>query len=309
MRVYIVKGSDIYDVTQSAGAIQWKYELDTLAGTLSVSVASELFGVGDAVILKYEGREIYRGIIVSESGKQVKDFTCMDLGWYLNKNELIKQFNKSTVYDACVHLVNMYGIPLELPDKLKTATISKLYKDVAVGDILRDLLDHATKTTNNRYYMRMFGGVLAIRDFWRDPITVKGIGKDYDLGKTIENMSNKVVIVSNEEKNKRVYAEAKDDASIKKFGQLQTIESVEAEDLSKARNIAKNKLKELNKIEENFSFSCEGNFDIVAGRRVVIEDGELKGMYLVREVTHNYKNDRNYRCDLVVERWENFVGE
>lgn len=307
MNLYVVKSGTTYDVTKAVSNLNWRYELDTLAGEMSFSITGGDFGVGDIIIMKSKERELYRGVIVSESGKHTKDYTCMDLGWYLNKNEVIVQFKKSTVYDAILHLTGKFSIPTELPAALKKITVTKVYKDVGVGDILKDLLETATKVTNHRYYMRMYGGVLAIRTFWRDPIAIYGVGVDYSLGKSIENMSNKIVIVSNEEKSTRVYAEAKDDASIKKFGLLQTIETVEAEDKSKARNIAKNKLKELNKVTEDISITCIGNFDIVAGRRVTIHNEELKDTYLVKEVTHNYTNDRNYFCNLTLERWDTFV--
>lgn len=307
MNVYIIKDGVTYDATKAASGISWRYELDTLAGELSISITGGNFTVGDIVILKEKNNEIFRGVIVTESGKNTKDYTCMDFGWYLNKNEIIVQFNKSTVYDAILHLTNKYGIPTELPAELKKITFTKIYKDVYVGDILKDLLEIATAKTNTKYYMRMFGGVLAIRTYWRDPIEVYGVGVDYSLGKSIEDMFNKVVVVSNEEKNNRVYAEVQDASSIKKYGLLQTIESVEADDLSKARNIAKNKLKELNRITEDISISCLGNYNIVSGRRIIIHNEELKGTYLVKEVTHNYTNDRNYFCDLTLERWDNFV--
>ncbi|MDF2612775.1 MAG: hypothetical protein K0S71_561 [Clostridia bacterium] len=303
MNIYIIKGSDIYDVTKLSSGISWSYDLDTLAATLSVSVSSGIFGVGDKIILKHGSREVYRGVIVGESGRHTKGFSCMDLGWYLNKNEVIVQFKKSTVYDAIIHLCNKFSIPVELPANLKIVKVTKIYKDVGVGDILKELLEMATLTTNNKYYMRMFGKVLAVRTFHREPIKISGVGLDYSLGRSIEDMSNKIIIVSSEENNKRVFAEAKDDKSIKNFGLLQTIESAEAEDVSKAKNIAKLKLKELNKITEDISFPCLGNFDIVAGRRVIVSNPELKGEYLVKGVTHNYKNDNNYFCDLTVERW------
>lgn len=307
MNLYIIQNGNTYDVTKAASGLTWRYELETLAAELSFGVTGGGFAVGSVVIMKEKNREIFRGVIVTESGKDTVEYTCMDLGWYLNKNEVIVQFKKSTIYDAVLHLTKKFNIPTELPTSLKKATITKLYKDVGVGDILKELLETATAKTNTRYYMKMYGGVLAIRTYQRDPIPIYGVGVDYTLGRSIENMSNKVVIVSNEEKSSKVYAEAKDDASIKKYGLLQTIETVDAEDVSKARNIAKNKLKELNRITEDISVSCIGNYDIVAGRRVTIDNEELKGDFVVKEVTHTYANDRNYFCELTLERWETFV--
>lgn len=307
MNLYIIQNGNTYDVTKAASGLTWRYELETLAAELSFGVTGGGFAVGSVVIMKEKNREIFRGVIVTESGKDTVEYTCMDLGWYLNKNEVIVQFKKSTIYDAVLHLTKKFNIPTELPTSLKKATITKLYKDVGVGDILKELLETATAKTNTRYYMRMYGGVLAIRTYQREPISIYGVGVDYTLGRSIENMSNKVVIVSSEEKSSKVYAEVKDDASIKKYGLLQTIETVDAEDVSKARNIAKNKLKELNRITEDISVSCIGNYDIVAGRRVTIDNEELKGDFVVKEVTHTYTNDRNYFCELTLERWETFV--
>ena len=308
IRIYIIKNDEIFDVSGLASDISWKYDIDGIAGELTFSLVSAEFGTGNVVVLKDKNKEVFRGIIVSEEGKEQKSFTCLDFGWYLSKNEIIVQFKDITVYQAVLHVMNKFGIPTELPDNLKNVKVTKIYKDVTVADILRDLLDFATLTTNNRYYMRMFSGVLAIRTYHRETIPIYGVGVDYSYGKSIENMYNKVLVVANEEESQVVYAELDDKESIKKYGMLQLIETAEADDMSQAKNLAKNKLKEVNKIEENLSLNCIGNYDLVPGRKVSIENLELKDTYVIKDVTHVYNSEEDYFCDLTLERWSTFVN-
>lgn len=302
MKIFIqtADGSN-WDVTSVAGNIGWRYELEALAGEFNFSVKSNQFGVGDKVLVKSKNYIVFQGMIVSESGKHTKDFTCLDFGFNLNKNEIIVQFNKVSVKQAIIQMCHKLNIDVEIPDI--ATKVTKLYKDQPVSDIIKDLLSIATLETNNKYYMRVFGKVLAIRTFHREPIEVFNISTDYSLDKSIENLYNQVVIVGDGEKETRTVATEKDAVSIKRYGTLQLIETVSKEEKSKANNMAKNKLKEVNKIEQNFSITCDGNYHLVSGRIARIKHPELKGDYLIKEVTHEYKNPDNYRCSLTLERW------
>lgn len=302
MKIFIqTQDGKMWDVTGASSNVTWRYELETLAGEFNLTVSDSRFTVGDKILVKENGLEIFKGMVVRESGKHQKDLVCMDFGFNLNKNELIIQFNNISVKQAIIQLCGKFGLMVEIPDI--PTKIKKIYKDEPVSDIIKDLLSIATLETNNKYYMRVFGDVLAIRTYHREPIEVFNIGSEYTLESSVENLFNKVMIVGDGEKSTRIVATVEDAESIKRFGLLQTIETVSEEEQAKASNMAKNKLKDANKIEKNFSITCDGNYHLVSGRIARIKHEELKGDYLIKEVTHTYVNENNYRCNLTLERW------
>ena len=77
---------------------------------------------------------------------------------------------------------------------------------------------------------------------------------------------------------------------------------MDSKDIAQARNIAKNKLAELNKIAEDTSIELLGSDAVRAGRILEITEPitGLSGKYLVKECTHTYKN-RIHKMSLTVE--------
>jgi len=92
-----------------------------------------------------------------------------------------------------------------------------------------------------------------------------------------------------------------DDNNISKFGLLQEIETVEDKDISLARNIANNRLKELNRVNEDISIKLLGDDTVRAGRIINIDNDMFKmnGQYLVKDCTHSYHN-RVHTMDLTL---------
>ena len=73
-------------------------------------------------------------------------------------------------------------------------------------------------------------------------------------------MKNKILVVSNEQDEAEILATAQDEGNIKKYGCLQEVINVSPdEDEAKTRNIAKTKLKELNKVFKTANFQGFGN--------------------------------------------------
>ncbi len=67
--------------------------------------------------------------------------------------------------------------------------------------------------------------------------------------------------------------------------------------------IAQNKLKELNKVNEDISITVLGDDNVRAGRILEIDNDifKLKGQYLVKDCTHMYQN-RTHTMDLTLEK-------
>ena len=115
------------------------------------------------------------------------------------------------------------------------------------------------------------------------------VGADVALNSSIEALSNKVIVVSNEEDNTSIVASAEDRNSINKIGLLQLVESVEADNIAQAQNIANNTLKENNKPKRETTLNLlmlDGANTIKSNRLIELNVGKLKGWYKIKSASH-----------------------
>jgi len=271
--LFLIKGKDVFDITQLIGNLNWKDNIDTLGMELTFDLANNDekyvpkidINMKEHILLKNSnGKEIFRGKIVDENinGRLSKSYISYDYSFYLNKSKVIKQFNGIKASEAIKQLCNMLNVPIGNIVDIKTL-INKIYKDKTISEIIKDILDQATKELKKRHRLEMREGKLYIEKYEDLIINPKlqlfaqpdvrltdVIGSNISRNRSIEELKNSILIASGNEKSSRIIVTAKDEQSIKDFGLLQEVESVEDKDIAQARNIANNKLKELNRIEQ-----------------------------------------------------------
>lgn len=324
-RMIAISNNQKTDITEFVGEFSWGDSIDTLGMKLSFSVVQnhrdkflnqmKRLDLGDGIVLLNNNKERFQGVIVSDDiGEFDRSFTCFDFAFWLNKSTLIKQFNKVSSEKAIKSMCEELKIPVEV--KGMKGTINKIYKDKVVSDIIKDIIDEAEKNSGQKFRMEMRGGKLIIEPYanlivraeyqlsentgkFDATLTIGSISKSRSIG----NMINSVVITSSDEKSTRVVAKAESKENIKRFGLLQSVESVDDKDKAKAQNIAKNKLKELNRIEEDISMEVLGSDELRAGRILELnnQEYELRGKFLIKDCEHSYKNGV-HRCNINVER-------
>jgi len=313
------------NITRMCGNLSWRDSIDTLGMELNVSVARnienrymmnyDLVEIGDKIMLLNNTNEIFRGIIVDlETERYRKSITAFDYAFYLNQSRTIIQFNKAKADDAIKQLCSKFNVPIGNITSIPI-TITKIYKNDTIADIIRDILKQATDSTGTKYRLEMRAGKLYIEKYTDLIITprfkpapnIAAFNPLWAIGnisktESIADMRNSVLITSNNEKSSRVVAEARDDNNIAKFGWLQVVESVDDKDMAQARNIAQNKLRELNRIRKDISITLLGDDNVRAGRILEIDNDmfNLKGQYLVKDCTHMYQN-RIHTIDLTLE--------
>lgn len=310
--VYIIKEEDRYDITDIVGDMSWGNSIDTLSTEFSFSVGRSNYDrymtsidieCGDQILVTNKDEQTFFGIITNK-GKSYGSysFSCYDFGFYLNKSETVIQFKKTTVSDAIKQLCSRFDIEVNTPNIL--TQISKLYADTVVSDIINDLLIQVKDETGNKYNFEMHGdklyvyeyGSLVIKAVYRPVIAefdaTNRIGSDYSYSESIEDMKNKIIITSDNGKGMSAVAEKQDSDSICRYGLLQVVESVDDKDIAQARNIAKNKLKDVNRITRDISFTMLGDDRVRAGRVINVDNEHigLKGQYLITEADHTYSN-------------------
>lgn len=330
-KVTILKDETQFDITEMIGNLSWTDNLDTLGVSLTFNKAysdeqymqkyDSMIDVGDKITLTNNGASVFQGIVTDESinGKFGRSYTAYDYMFYFNKSKLKPtQIKKQTASNSIADLCNQLNIPVYQICSISTV-VKAIYKYKTFAEILKDILEKATQELGERYKAEMYQGKLYIEELSKlqiqttyqlaeniAPFNPTNAISNVSKTRSIVDMSNSVIVTSSEESNTSVLATVSDSESVGKYGLLQTNISVDNKNLPQASNIAKNKLKELNRIIEDVSIDMLGDDSVKSGRIIEIIEPitKLLGKYLVTGVTHNYSNSI-HTMSLNLERWSN----
>ena len=307
----IIKDKDVSDII---GNLTWRDTVDTLGVEvdfeLPINRYDEKFEflyditLGDPIqILNAKGEVLVQAIIVSETPNgKITSFTAYDMAWYLNKSTVIKQFKKMIGNDCVKSLCKEIGIDVEVSG-LDTK-IDKIYKDKAVSEVIKDIIEQCSQFNSKKFFIEFDKNKLIVSPYKK--IKVFGtfeIQKDkfinineniggVSLSKSIVDMKNSVLVITENKGAIRTIGEEQDSKSIEKYGKLQEVVTLDEKEFSKANLVAKNELKKLNRITEDFSIDVLGDDNVKSGRVIDIDLPlfNLKGEYLIKESNHTISN-------------------
>lgn len=192
--------------------------------------------------------------------------------------------------NAIRNMCSKFRIPCQIcsiPTKIK-----KIYPDMPVKDIFKDILKIAGREQDKEYFMEVDCGKLVIDEKSKIKISADFLmSDDTTLTRSIEDLKNSVRIVSSD--GAKLYGSAKNDKSIKRFGLLQVVESIDDDKKNKALVRAENRLKKLNR--ETYSIPVKlyvkrGAWDIKVNRLIKVELPNGKGWYKVRSLMHTVED-------------------
>lgn len=313
MKLTLIKEGRSIEMTKYTGNYSRCDNIDSLGMEFSFDLAAnyqekywpkELPEVGDKLIFENNEQNVFEGIITDESknGFFSRNYKAYDYGFYLNKNEVIAQFNGMAGDAAIKKLCGDFNIPIGNIASIPTA-IKKIYSGEVLSDCIRDILNQATDDSGQQYRLEVREGKLFIEKYTDLIVEAKYqpasniasfnatvVPADVSGGKSMAEMKNIIKIVSSSEKDALVVAEARDDKGIGKFGMLQKVEFVDDKNSAQAGNIAKNQLAELNKIVQSQSVVLLGDDVVRSGRILAFNQPELEmtGQFLVANCTHHY---------------------
>lgn len=162
-------------------------------------------------------------------------------------------------------------------------------------------MEQATEETRTKYRMEMDGATVVVRkasDLIIKPqirltsntplFNITETINSPSVQRSIQDMKNKVIVMSNKSESLKTYTTLSDKNNIAKYGQLVEVVDLDDKNAAQARNTAKNKLAELNKVTETISFEMLGHDSVRAGRTLVIKEPitGLKGNYLIKSASH-----------------------
>lgn len=283
------------DILPKSNNVSWSSDIDTLGTELSFDSLYDL-AEGTVVSLVINNKEYLRTMIIKKSeGKFSYNYNCFDYSFYL-KNEVIKQFNNVNASIAIQSLLNEYKISNKIV--YIPTIIEKIYKDQSISDIIDDILEQAENEQGIKYFKEMQINTLVINKLKNMTIKPKiMIQKDFTINSSIEEMKNKIVIVSNEQEDTSIHAMSQSLSSQSRFGLLQEVVSLEDKDIAQSNNIANNLLAEKNKIFKDTDINVLGikNAETIKANRLIQLNikNKLSGWYRIKSAAHTLSNGKH----------------
>lgn len=316
MNLYVIKGERAVDITDISGAISLSTSMDTLGASLAFNIArnyndtsfifSDEIETGDIIILN-NTKELFRGVIVNiTTTKFSRTIECLDYSFYLNKNKIIKQFEDISASVAIKQLLQEIDAPIGDISNISTS-ISKLYYSNTIAEIINDILKQVNEELGIKYKLEFIDSKFNVSPFKKVNVSFRyrQTGNE-SISESILEMKNRILVTSNEQESTEILATAEDINNIEKYGSLQEIINVEPDkDEAKVRNVAKMKLKELNKVFKTVSLEGFGDDEFRAGRVVYLNNPKLKlyGEYLINSCVHTWRKGEHI-VNLEVELFE-----
>lgn len=314
------------DITENILQFNYSESLDDVASSFDftslvdfgLTVNDELNNI--SLIDTATNNLVYFGYVTDfehATDKNIYSYSGFDVGFYLNKNEVIKQFVDANVGDAIQSLCDEYQIKLDNKPVFQN-TVSKIYKDVVFSDILKELLElEKTKGGTKNIYIDCKLGNLDILTYQKEPVLSSIIANnivinsystitDVETKISIQDLKNKVIYSNNDEKS--VYqVERHNQNSINSFGLLTSVETVDTNKNNNLPQLAQNKLDELNKPRETQSIKkMIADYRCSKGKVIDLNVSQynLIGEYLITSVSHNIDSKK----ELVSFRIDKFNG-
>lgn len=290
------------DILPFSNNLCWSSDSDTLGTQITFDTTIDLKEC--QVVSLYESdKEKIRGVVIHKNGNgQPFSYTVQDYSFYL-KNKEIRQFNgeaASTCIKDIIKNAYLQGDICNIP-----TTITQIYRDRTLNDMIMDILEKAEADQGIKYIKEIDANKLHIFRLYDMKINPNVLIGDFDINSSIEDMKNSIQVISNEENSTSIIASAEDSTKFSWYGKLNDIITVDAENIAKAKNIALNKLAELNCIKRSTSIPLivlNEDVDIKANRLIYLKNNLLNGYYLIRSARHSLQ-DGTHKCDIEIN-WD-----
>lgn len=320
----ILKGEQGYDVTQLVEQVKWKGRKGSSSRTLAVTLIDDdgykhaRSGIdveqGHQCIFSYDGVELFRGIIMSQTQSNQKklQFTAYDNGIYLANNKDTFCYENKTASDVFRDCCTRFGLPMgevascsyKIPELTKSKTTA--------FDAIADALSLDFDATGIRHYVASSKGKLSLLTRRENILQwVIEVGQNitsYSYSRSIEDIKTRVKMVS---KEGTTVAEKSNAELEKKIGIFQEIDQPD-ESLTTAQvnDLIESIMEEKGTPERTLSVEAMGIAEVISGIGVyiIIPELEISRTFYVDEDTHTFEDNKhtmslklNYANDLAKE--------
>lgn len=324
MSLIILKGEQGYDVTQLVEQAKWKGRKGSSSRTLSVTLIDDdgykhaRSGIdveqGHQCIFSYDGVELFRGIIMSQTQSNQKklQFTAYDNGIYLANNKDTFCYENKTASDVFRDCCTRFGLPMGEVAKCSYKIPELTKSKTTAFDAIADALSLDFDATGIRHYVASSKGKLSLLTRRENILQwVIEVGQNitsYSYSRSIEDIKTRVKMVS---KEGTTVAEKSNAELEKKIGIFQEIDQPD-ESLTAAQvnDLIESIMEEKGTPERTLSVEAMGIAEVISGIGVyiIIPELEISRTFYVDEDTHTFEDNKhtmslklNYANDLAKE--------
>lgn len=299
------------DITEFASDMTLTDDLDQLAAELTFTVlVSEwdkyvpklALAPGDKVRVVNHGATVFSGIIVTVGLDG--SVTAYDRGWYLNKSEIVLQVQSLAAEQVIRKACGKAGVGVGKVCSLPTI-LTQLWTGSTPADIIDEILDTCTAATGKEYRHRVDDSGLVVEELPSAPIkamhkpasNLAAFDITWALGQvsgedSVEDTYNAVVIAAEDDGKAYIGAQASNAASIKRYGFMQHIETVnENPGTAVLGQMVKNLLQKADKVGRTRTVSEIWGADEVKSGVVLSFNSPafgISGKQRVTRVVHHY---------------------
>lgn len=324
MSLIILKGEQGYDVTQLVEQVKWKGRKGSSSRTLAVTLIDDdgykhaRSGVdveqGHQCIFSYDGVELFRGIIMSQTQSNQKklQFTAYDNGIYLANSKDTFCYENKTASDVFRDCCTRFGLPMGEVAKCSYKIPELTKSKTTAFDAIADALSLDFDATGIRHYVASSKGKLSLLTRRENILQwVIEVGQNitsYSYSRSIEDIKTRVKMVS---KEGTTVAEKSNAELEKKIGIFQEIDQPD-ESLTAAQvnDLIESIMEEKGTPERTLSVEAMGIAEVISGIGVyiIIPELEISRTFYVDEDTHTFEDNKhtmslklNYANDLAKE--------
>lgn len=292
------------DVTQDSRSCQV-----TLTNTLDGNTQAVNVELGKEIRFYEDDAEVFRGVIFQTEIKDTGELTITanDYNHYLAKNTDSIVFKKMKASQIVKSICNKFGIAYGTIDDTGYVFSKLILRDKTLYDMITIALTETKKKTGRVFILGNEQGKLTLRE--RKTQVKRLIISDgsnlmsASYSQSIEDLRNSVRITGKSGEDAKGVT-VSDSDSIAKYGLMR--EKQDQSDNTDTQNIpvAKQLLKELNKVTTESNVDALGDSSIIAGKQVVVTEkmtGLSGGFYVITD-SHTYSMSGNHTMSLKVSK-------
>lgn len=307
IELYWISKEKTLDISNYVSTVTWKGAKGTAPRDLEVSIVNTDKGLheklpiqeGQLLVFKWDGRELFRGVIFSQSrtksaGQTIK---AHDQMIYMVKNKKSYVFINQKASDIVKRLCGDFEVPAGDIKDTGYVIPSLVVDGETLYDIAYKAIYMTFKQTGRRYFLCTFDGRIYLtekKDNIRYWVIEDGVNLiDFSYESSIEDAASSVVMVCGEEKE-AVTISKKDNDLTKSFGTIQHYEKVTDKlNAAQLQERVNKTLAEKGKIQKKISLDAVGIASVITGTsvHVVCRDLGIAKGYYVEEDSHSFKGN------------------
>lgn len=295
------------DVIGLCSTIKWSGSYSQCARTLIATIAASPYdksiptfdaAPGTAVKFLLDDTLLFSGFVIKRAratSSNTVTVTSYDKGFYLNRNQIVRQYKNTTPEAVAADLCGEFGI--ETGDLASTGyTFSRNFIGVSVYKAIMTGYTLASGENGKKYQARLNGDKFEVIEIKKNENTLVIKGKsnlqDASYTDSIEKTVTEVVIY---DKNAKKLDTVKQDDLPGDYGTIRQILQAADGKEKEARDKAKETLADTG-LDQQAVVQCLGNVQNISGNTVIVQEEYtgLCGLFWISADTHEWKNGVYY---------------